>query len=167
MRSLFTKLERNLYLPNGTSGHGFDGYLETNIGDGNQYPTSPQAVDVLNAMVEEMGKDPADLKSMLTADPNYLDPERDTTTGLWALPFHVNTTWGRYSSRNRILDTINSVNPDGSKKSPLTLQLNSLATRVLFETAATESLSLLASSFWKGKAYIKAIRDPTLRRRVS
>ncbi|KAK7968866.1 Choline dehydrogenase [Apiospora saccharicola] len=126
MRSLFEKMERNTYLPAGTPGHGKDGYLEITIGDGNQYLASSQARDVLSGMVEGIGQDPAKLPELLTADVNSLDPKRDTTTGAFALPFHVNATWGRYSSRNRILDTM-------KEGKPLTLKLNALASRVLFQ----------------------------------
>src|SRR4051812_6395425 len=94
MRRIFTKLERNNYLQRGTPGHGFDGYLEVSIGDGSQYLSTPQSVDVLNAMVEELGGNSVNLKSILTSDANFLDPQRDWTEGIYALPFHVNKTWG-------------------------------------------------------------------------
>jgi choline dehydrogenase len=152
MRAHFKKLERNNYLKNGTAGHGFDGFLEVGIGDGSQYLNSPQSVEVLSAMVEELGKDPKDLKSLLTADANYLDPRRDFTEGLWALPFHVNQTWGRYSVRSRILDTVRG-------KFPLHLQLNSLATRVLFEPAAQgKKPRAIGVEFLEGKSVYKG--DP-------
>ncbi|KAK8035722.1 GMC oxidoreductase [Apiospora marii] len=126
MRSLFEKMEKNTYLPAGTPGHGKDGYLEVTIGDGNQYLASTQARDILTGMVKEIGQDPAKLPELLTADVNSLDPKRDTTTGAFALPFHVNATWGRYSSRNRILDTMREGHP-------LSLKLNALVSRVLFQ----------------------------------
>jgi len=130
MRRIFTKLERNNYLEKGTKGHGFDGYLEVSIGDGSQYLSTPQSVDVLHAMAEELGTDPKQVGSRLVSDANFEDPKRDWTEGLFALPFHVNKTWGRYSARNRILDTIKTT------KAPLHLQLHSLASRVLFEKDA-------------------------------
>ncbi|KAK8043727.1 GMC oxidoreductase [Apiospora phragmitis] len=126
MRQLFEKMEKNTYLAAGTPGHGTEGYLEVTIGDGNQYLASTQARDILSGMVQEIGQDPAKLPDLLTADVNELDPARDTTTGAFALPFHVNATWGRYSSRNRILDTMREGHP-------LSLKLNALASRVLFQ----------------------------------
>ena len=130
MRSLFEKMEKNTYLPAGTPGHGKDGYLEVTIGDGNQYLASTQARDILTGMVKEIGQDPAKLPELLTADVNSLDPKRDTTTGAFALPFHVNATWGRYSARNRILDTM-------KEGHPLSLKLNALASRVLFQPGSS------------------------------
>ena len=154
MRRIFAKLERNQYLERGAKGHGFDGYLEVSIGDGSQYLSTPQSVDVLNAMVEELGKDPRDLKSLLTSDPNFDGPKRDWTEGIYALPFHVNKTWGRYSARNRILDTVKRV------KAPLHLQLNSLASRVLFEKSSTAGSKPRATGveFIEGKSAYKG--DP-------
>ncbi|KAL2756427.1 hypothetical protein ACRALDRAFT_1076379 [Sodiomyces alcalophilus JCM 7366] len=164
MRRIFTKLERNTYLPEGTEGHGFDGYVDVSIGDGSQYLSSPQAVDVMTGMVEELGKDPADLADLLTADANYLDPERDFTEGLWALPFHVNETWGRVSARNYILSTFNAREGKSScskKKYPLHLQLNTLATRVLFDSS--DDPKAIGVEFLEGKSVYQGDRryDPS------
>ena len=152
MRSYFTKIEKNNYVPEGTPGHNKDGYLEVTIGDGNQYLASEQAVDILNGMVEEMGEDPAKLKELLTADPNFLGADRDTTEGVWALPFHVNSTWGRYSARNRVLDTVKATNADGSRKFPLDLQLNSLATKVLFQQQPRKAPRAVGVEYLEGKS---------------
>jgi choline dehydrogenase len=154
MRRIFTKLEKNNYLPKTgkpARGHGFDGYLEVSIGDGNQYLSTPQSVDVLNGMVQELGKDPKDLKTLLTADANYLDSNRDFTQGLWALPFHVNKTWGRYSARSRILDTVQNT------KAPLHLQLHSLASRILFDEFGSKPKAV-GVEFIEGKSVYKG--DP-------
>lgn len=158
MRSFFTKIEKNNYVPEGTPGHNKDGYLEVTIGDGNQYLASEQAVDVLNGMVEEMGEDPSKLKELLTADPNFEGADRDTTEGVWALPFHVNSTWGRYSSRNRVLDTVKATNADGSRTFPLDLQLNSLATKVLFQQRSRQAPRAVGVEYLEGKSAYKG--DP-------
>ncbi|ROT36766.1 alcohol oxidase [Sodiomyces alkalinus F11] len=167
MRRIFAKLERNTYLPEGTEGHGFDGYVDVTIGDGNQYLSSPQAVEIMTAMAEELGKDPADLPTLLTADANYLDPERDFTEGLWALPFHVNETWGRVSARNYILSTFNARDKGAcTKKYPLHLQLNTLATRVLFShpsESESDQPRAVGVEFLEGKSVYQGDRrhDPS------
>lgn len=151
-RELFIKLENNTYLPPGTKGHGFDGYLQTAIGDGTQYTSSEQAVAVLNATISELGKDPNQLQELITADANYEDPSRDTTEGLWALPFHANNTFGRSSARDRIVATING-------NFPLQLQLNSYATRILFDKSNTTSTpKAVGVEFLEGKSVYKG--DP-------
>ncbi|KAH7369373.1 choline dehydrogenase [Plectosphaerella cucumerina] len=163
MRELFVKLEKNNYLPKGTPGHGFKGYLDTIIGDGSQYTSSPQAVEALSAMVEELGQDPADLESLLVADVNAVDPNRDTTTGLWALPFHHNATFGRCSSRNRILSTLNAKTSYGTKRFTLDIQLNSLASRVLFDKPASGKPRAIGVEYIEGKSVYKGDRrhDPS------
>ncbi|KAM6515070.1 hypothetical protein FSOLCH5_009309 [Fusarium solani] len=131
-RSLFVKLERNHYLPRGTPGHGFDDYLETNMGNGSIFLSSPQATEIFGAMAAEAGQNPKDLSKLLGTDPNQLSPDRDHKTGLSGLSFHANSTWGRYSARERVLDTIRTVDKKGKRKYHLDLRLNSYATKVLF-----------------------------------
>ncbi|CRK31760.1 hypothetical protein BN1708_005561 [Verticillium longisporum] len=141
MGDLFIKLERNQYLPRGTPGHGFDGYFETILGNGTVLLSSPQATAALKAMAEEAGQDPEDLKNILNIDPNQtLNPDRDQITGLVGNPQHANATWARYSSRNRVLDTVRAVNKHGKKRFPLEVRLNSFATKVLFNKARGNSL---------------------------
>ena len=45
-------------------------------------------------------------------------------TGLSRLPFHANTTWGRYSLRERVLDTLRAIDKKGKKKYPKNLGLH-------------------------------------------
>ncbi|EGU73680.1 hypothetical protein FOPG_16933 [Fusarium oxysporum f. sp. conglutinans race 2 54008] len=134
MGELFIKLEKNQYRPRGTPGHGFDGYLETVLGNGTVFLSSSQATAVLKAMAAEAGQDPEDLANILNIDPNQvLNPDRDQITGLVGAPQHANTTWTRYSSRTRVLDTLRAVDEKGNKKYPLEVRLNSYATKVLFD----------------------------------
>ncbi|KAI8667145.1 hypothetical protein NCS56_00849800 [Fusarium sp. Ph1] len=140
MRSLFVKLERNHYLPRGTPGHGFDGYLETNMGNGSVFLSSPQATEIFGAMASEADQNPKDLSKLLGTDPNQLSPDRDHKTGLSGLSFHANSTWGRYSARERVLDTIRTVDKKGKRKYRLDLRLNSYATKVLFNKPKAGSI---------------------------
>ncbi|KAI8942933.1 hypothetical protein NX059_000971 [Plenodomus lindquistii] len=134
MGDLFIKLENNKYRPRGTPGHGFDGYFETILGNGTVFLSSPQANAILEAMAGEAGQDSEDLEEILNIDPNQvLNPNRDQMTGLTGLPAHANATWARYSSRNRVLDTLRAVDEQGNKRFPLEVRLNSYATKVLFD----------------------------------
>ncbi|KAL3471081.1 hypothetical protein BJX99DRAFT_267017 [Aspergillus californicus] len=153
MRSLFVKLELNQYLPRGTPGHGFDGYLRTVMGNGDVFLSSPEATKMFEAMGKEAGQDPADVPRLLNTDPNALDPGRDHRTGLFGLPFHANSTWGRYSSRERVLDTLRAVDTHGKKKYPLDLKLNSYASRVLFDhTNGTIPPRAIGIEYLEGKS---------------
>ncbi|KAL2269622.1 hypothetical protein VTJ83DRAFT_1806 [Remersonia thermophila] len=133
IRNIFQQVEKNQYLPSGTPGHGFDGYLHINNNDGDIFARSQSTVDVLEAMVASIGDDPADTLSLVTRDINNASPTRDTTQGLFGLPFHVNETWGRSGARDLILATLAEKDASGQPKHPLTVRTNSLVTRVLFD----------------------------------
>jgi len=90
-------------------------------------------VQVLKSMVSGVGGNPADTLSMVSRDVNNNSPSRDTTQGLFGLPFHGNSTWGRFSARDLTLATLAAKKPNGQPRYPLTLQTNSLVTRVLFD----------------------------------
>ncbi|CAI4216153.1 unnamed protein product [Parascedosporium putredinis] len=129
MRDIFARIEKNNYLPEGTPGHGFDGWFETMMttgfgppGSGSDAPANP----ITESMASEIGLDPASVPELISADPNAVDPDRDTTQGIWGLPRHQRANGQRYSSRHYILESI-------EEGIPLTLSVNSLATKVLFE----------------------------------
>ncbi|CAN9080149.1 unnamed protein product [Alternaria alternata] len=171
MGELFIKLEKNQYRPRGTPGHGFDGYLETILGNGTVFLSSPQATAVLKAMAAEAGQNPEDLEEILNIDPNQvLNPDRDQITGLTGLPQHANATWARYSSRNRVLDTLRAVDEKGNKKYPLEVRLNSYATKVLFDKPQEGSLPrAIGVQYLQGKSAFQGdLRyDPTVKKTSS
>lgn len=90
-------------------------------------------VEVFESMVSSVGDNPADTLSMVSRDINNNSPARDTTEGLFGLPFHGNATWGRFSARDITLATLAAKKPNGKPRYPLTLQTHSLVTRVLFD----------------------------------
>ncbi|RYN61830.1 hypothetical protein AA0114_g601 [Alternaria tenuissima] len=133
MREIFVKTEKNLYLPRGTPGHGFDGYLQLNEGNGTVFTTSPQSSEIYRSLVSEVGQNPDELEQLFDTDPNQLRSDRDQTVGLFGGVFHANRTWGRYSVRDHVLTTLRAVDATGRKRYPLEVRLNSLASKVLFE----------------------------------
>ncbi|RYN73167.1 hypothetical protein AA0117_g7933 [Alternaria alternata] len=133
MREIFVKTEKNLYLPRGTPGHGFDGYLQLNEGNGTVFTTSPQSSEIYRSLVSEVGQNPDELEQLFDTDPNQLRSDRDQTVGLFGGVFHANGTWGRYSVRDHVLATLRAVDATGRKRYPLEVRLNSLANKVLFE----------------------------------
>ncbi len=90
-------------------------------------------VQVLKSMVAGVGNNPADALSMVSRDVNNNSPARDTTQGLFGLPFHGNASWGRFSARDLILATLAAKKPNGQPRYPLTVRTHSLVTRVLFD----------------------------------
>jgi choline dehydrogenase len=131
MREIFTRIEHNNYLPKGTKGHGFDGWFQTQMLGGQsieaalQAPASP----ITQAMATMLGLDPEAVPKLVTQDPNFLAADRDTTQGIYGLANHQRSNGQRYSSRDYILNTLDSMDI------PLTLSVNSLATKVLFDTS--------------------------------
>ncbi|KAI1132441.1 GMC oxidoreductase [Nemania abortiva] len=131
MRNIFTKIEHNNYMPKGTEGHGYDGFFQTNMGAklqaqrggtlrGNKVATA-YATDLNLTM---------SMNDLLQRDPNVLSADRDTTSSVYGLVQHQYSNGGRFSSRDYIQTTAQNTSV------PLKLSLNSLATRVLFDTSA-------------------------------
>jgi len=135
MRDVFVRMESNHYLPKGTPGHGTDGYFDTNMSNGTQYKLRPAMLEVMKAEVALLGDDPEKIVEYLGRDGNYKSETRAQDTGMFGLAFHATAGWERWSSRTYILRTLNAKNEDGSKKYPLTLSTNSLATKLIWGTA--------------------------------
>ncbi|KAK0619644.1 hypothetical protein B0T14DRAFT_519599 [Immersiella caudata] len=132
-RSILKRIEDNHYLPCGTPGHGFDGYLDTNGNDGTVWENQQDLVKVFRSMSSLVGGNPASVIQDIQRDVNNDSPNRDKTQGLFGLPFHVNETWGRFSSRDIVRATIAAKKPNGQPKYRLTLKTQALATKVLFD----------------------------------
>lgn len=126
MRTLFQNIEHNNYLTKGTAGHGFDGWFQTNL-----QPGFAQDLALTRAEAAALGKDASQVQSMISADPNFLAADRDKQVGIWGLAFHQNAQGQRFSSRSLVQETLNN------KEWPLTLKMNALATKILFDTNST------------------------------
>jgi choline dehydrogenase len=136
MRDIFIKIEKNNYMTKGTAGHGFDGFFQTNMasragngmtggpfGGGGDGTPSP----IMTEMAQSLGLT-GPMSSLLTVDPNALIANRDNTEGIYGLVQHQYPNGGRYSSRDYVQETAKAT-------SKLTVSVNSLATRVLFDTS--------------------------------
>jgi choline dehydrogenase len=151
MRKIFERIEKNNYLPVGTAGHGFNGYFETNTNK----PTSivQPVLGIMQAIAQNFSlpTNQSNIAALMTSDANFFDPQRDFKAGIWGLPIHAKANGERYSSRDYIQDTID-------KKFPLTLSLNSLATRVLFSNSSSCAGKPRATGveFLQGKSIYKA-----------
>ncbi|KAH8724244.1 choline dehydrogenase [Phaeosphaeriaceae sp. PMI808] len=151
MRKIFQRIEKNNYLPAGTAGHGFNGYFQTNMNK----PTSvgQPVLGIMQAIAQNfsLSTSQSDITALMQSDANFLDPKRDWKTGIWGLPVHAKANNARYSSRDYIKETV-----DG--KFPLTLSLNSLATRVLFSNSTSCGGKPRATGveFLQGKSIYKA-----------
>ncbi|KAI0855361.1 GMC oxidoreductase [Xylaria cubensis] len=131
MRNIFAKIEHNNYMPKGTAGHGFDGFFQTNMGAKLQAQRGPLIGNKVMAAYATDLNMTMPMNDLLQRDPNVLAADRDTTSSIYGLVQHQYTNGGRYSSR----DYIQAAQKDTSI--PLTVSLNSLATRVLFDTTTS------------------------------
>ncbi|KAI1407155.1 GMC oxidoreductase [Hypoxylon sp. FL1857] len=127
MRNIFTKIEHNNYMPKGTAGHGFDGFFQTSMGS---MRGSGKGNKVMDAYASDL-KLTMPMSDLLKRDPNVLSADRDTTSSIYGLVQHQYSTGGRYSSRDYVQDA------QKNTSIPLTVSLNSLATRVLFDTTGS------------------------------
>lgn len=134
MRNIFVKIERNLYLqPNESrQGHGFDGFVQTGLGDSNFYLSEPGRLAFLSHLAQDLSRattlsqDAA--LGFLDRDANFAGPSRDKASESFGLPMHNNNKGRRWTPRDLVKDTI-------AKGSNLTLALESLATKILFDTS--------------------------------
>ncbi|AEO61263.1 GMC oxidoreductase-like protein [Thermothelomyces thermophilus ATCC 42464] len=132
MREIFERIEKNHYLTPGAPGHGFNGYLDTIMSTETSWAGQNDLLAVLGAISGHLGQSPSDIATNVLADPNGPIPERDQTEGIFGSPLHADAAWRRFSSRDYILETARAVGPDGQKQYQLTVQLETLATKVLF-----------------------------------
>ncbi|KAH7077253.1 hypothetical protein FB567DRAFT_146432 [Paraphoma chrysanthemicola] len=155
MRRIFESIEHNNYLAPNTTGHGFTGWLQTNIADAAVFTAGALRLKVFESALKLIGWNPDSVLEYITGDPNFLSPTRDQTEGLWGLPFHVTSGWKRFSPRDRILETVGN----GTEKYPLHLQVNSLTTKVLFDACGNSTKpQAVGVEYLHGKSVYRA--DP-------
>jgi len=157
-RRIFERIENNHYLPEGTPGHGFDGYLDIVGNNGTLWEKHFDLVKAFKSMVAMVGGDPDDAVEMASRDINNPSLDRDRTQGLFGLPFHANSTWSRFSSRDIILETIAATKKNGKPRYPLTLKTQSLVTRVLFDKKNKKLPRATGVEYLEGKSLYSA--DP-------
>lgn len=123
IQPLWERLERCAYLPPGTPGHGFKGYLETNVPDES---TVTPAQPVITEAVKIQGPSNAKLR-----DINDLSKPRGT--GVYHSCLNMTKDGRRSFARNYIVATALARDAKGNKKYNLTVSTNSLATRIMFD----------------------------------
>ncbi|KAF7560563.1 hypothetical protein G7046_g3583 [Stylonectria norvegica] len=161
MRKYFEQLERNHYLPRGTPGHGFDGWLGSNRNKLEGYPAEHGFMNVATSAATTLGKanktSEADILQLLDVDMNRQDTGRFESNGMYILPMHMDGDRRRSSGQTYLRDTVNELNHDGSQRFPLTIKTSSLASRVLFDKSGTKPRAI-GVEFLAGQGLYKA--DP-------
>ncbi|KAB8235665.1 GMC family oxidoreductase [Aspergillus alliaceus] len=139
MRKYFVKLERNRYLVPGKPGHGYNGWLGIETPPLRLTLQDPQLLSLVTggALALDNGANAlAHLASLIAGDANADTLIRDTTSGYYAFPIAVNDA-KRNGPREFIVAVRDAVNRDGSKKYPLDVRTDCLATKVIFDHSAS------------------------------
>ncbi|KAI0384639.1 putative GMC oxidoreductase [Hypomontagnella monticulosa] len=144
MRQYFTRIETAQYVEPGTPGHGYTGYLNLTISDPTFMKQASDVQEIAGNIIKEVGGD-------VTRDINAPDPDRDQTTGVFGLASHADPNGHRVGSNTRIRATL-----DDPAKYPLTVQLQSLVTKVLF--SKTKIPTAIGVEVMRGRSLYQA--DP-------
>lgn len=134
MRPHFKSMEHNDDISKTDSTHGFNGWLDISLGDITWVNSTADAV-VLAAKAANLtgaGSSPAQLKQLMDRDINADDPNRDRTLGIFGSWTHNNKAGLRSSPGYYIRNTIKD-----AASYPLTLQLHSLVTKIIFDKNGT------------------------------
>lgn len=165
MRQYFELLERNNYLPQSASGHGFKGWLSTRLpdynllfSDSNIFNMAAAAVKTVQQASEKALTTITGLVNALNIDFNADSPGRDSAqNALYRLPEAVSGKV-RSSPQEFILATANALNADSTRKYVLDIQLNTLVTKVRFATTSQNQKRAVGVEYLEGPSLYGA--DP-------
>lgn len=147
MNGYFKKLEKNAYLQGivNPGSHGFDGWLPTRITPTILIAQDFKVLSLLIAAATATGKGLLDgligtiggVLSVLTLDINTDSPTRDTKDLIYQISASMNKDYVRTGPRDFVLEVALAKSADGSSKYKLDIALNTLVTRVNFDTTGT------------------------------
>lgn len=128
MLDYFTKIERNMYLPDDTPGHGFAGYQPIGVGNGTLIEQEKQIMAIAKGSAAALGYIERSKSNVwdevANPDINADTPDRDFQNDIYQIPFKKDEAGRRYSAANR-------VNEGLATDIPLTVQFDSFVTKVL------------------------------------
>ena len=166
MRKYFERIENNHYLPRAgpsSIGHGFDGWLGTEVIDSALVTTDPQILALFTAVNSTVNHHPSphitderDVENLFS-DMNADSPYREHTTGIYKVPLAANGSI-RSGARDIILAVANAKNCDGSRKYKLDIRLNSFVTKIRFDTKGGLQPRAVGVDFLDGQSLYRA--DP-------
>ncbi|KAI0385681.1 putative GMC oxidoreductase [Hypomontagnella monticulosa] len=151
MMTYFEKLERNLFLPPGTPGHGFSGYQPVGVGDKSLFEKEAQILAVAQGSAAALGYSTratsTDYDVITQRDINAQSPDRDFLNDVYQISFKKDERGRRYSAGTRVNDAI-------ARGLPLTVRFDSLVTKVL----VNDDLQATGVEYLAGKSLYMA--DP-------
>ncbi|KAI1759912.1 GMC oxidoreductase [Hypoxylon sp. FL1150] len=161
MRKIFEEIENNHYLANGTAGHGFSGWLDSNQNSGLWLGNATDGIELLKVIAQSSGAianssaiSDDDLKALMNKDINGPEPGRDQSTGIFGMATHTTATGERFSAANYIKRALEE-NPD----LPLEIRLNSFLTNIQWDQLSPDQPpAVMAIDYVVGQSAYKA--DP-------
>ena len=166
MRQYFQRLEKVEYLPNSVAGHGFNGWLATSLTDLQLIAQDLKLASLVLSAAAAMGKNiitslvttVTGLASTLLLDLNNPTSARDRLEAMYQVPLSINAAdKTRSGPRNFLYEVANTLNADGTRKYKLDIQTNSLATKIVFDTAGDQAKAV-GVDYLFGKSLYRA--DP-------
>jgi choline dehydrogenase len=145
MRKYFMRLENAVDLQTGSSGHGFSGWLRTTVTNLLLVIDDLKLISLIKGAAKAMGNGGLlddifstidGFTSVFLADLNTDDASRDSTEGLYRVPIAVNNGV-RNSPREFLLATAGATFANGTKKYRLDIRMNTLVTKVRFDTSGS------------------------------
>lgn len=89
MHDIFTKIEKNNYMPQGTANHGFNGWFQTQMGTMTQTrQMGPLQGNTVMATYARDWNATMSMSDLLIRDPNEITPNRDQTSSIYGLVNH-------------------------------------------------------------------------------
>jgi choline dehydrogenase len=166
MNNYFKKLEKNAYLQSAlVPGHGHDGWLPTRLTPTILIAQDLKVLSLLVAAATATGKGlissllgtVTGVLQVLTLDINTPSKSRDTKELIYQIPLSMNEDYIRTGPRDFVLSVATAKNADGSSKYKLDIALNTLVTKVNFDTTGTVPRAV-GVDYLHGKSLYKA--DP-------
>lgn len=157
MRKYFVKLEDNHYLSPGAKGHGYDGWLSTEVAPNSVVKQDQQLASLVAGGSYALGNSTEETLSpdtLFAKDANAPTKARDTTPAYYQIP--LTTRDGRRDGpREFVVSVRDATNSDGSKKYPLDVRTNTYVTKVTFDHSANPPRAT-GVEFLDGKHLYKA-----------
>lgn len=134
MRRIMTDIENCHYEPEGTPGHGFDGWIDSNQYSSSSWlNSSADGVAIMQQIASRTGAGDnltiSGLEALHLRDMDSLDVQKDPL-GIFGITVHADASFTRSSPANYVQRTL-----DDSAGYPLTLQLNTFVTHIDFDTS--------------------------------
>lgn len=156
MRTYFERLERNEYLSTSVVGHGYDGWLSTSLTQLTLVAEDKKILslvlaacsaagvplglfsNLLGGVLDSITSIVTGLNGILIKDMNSDVPNRDSITGAFQVPIAVDLpNYARSGPQEFVKNTSTATNLDGSRKYILDIQLNTLVTKIRFDTSGS------------------------------